>query len=83
MAKEFKFELNREGVRELMQSAAMKSVINDKAQRIVQFCGEGYEMESRTGRTRTSATVHTATPHAYYSNLKHNTLEKAVRSAKG
>lgn len=80
MAKSVKFELNRSGVRELMQSAAMASIVNEAARKMQTVCGDGYEVTTQSGKTRVNAEVHAATPHAYYSNLKHNTLEKAKRS---
>lgn len=73
-----KFELNRAGVRELLQSAEMKSVIDDYVNQVQKRAGDEYEAVVKTGATRVSGTVRAATPHAYYSNLKHNTLLKAL-----
>ena len=73
-----KLELNRSGVRELLQSSEMAGSCEDYASQIQQRAGEGYEMTVKTGKNRVVATVRAATPHAYYSNLKHNTLLKAL-----
>ena len=74
-----KFELNREGVAELMKCAEMQQGIYAMADEVVARCGEGVEAEKIVGKTRCSAKIRTVTPKAYYSNLKHNTILKAVQ----
>lgn len=77
-----KFELNRDGVRELLKSAEMQSVLSECASSVQGIAGEEYQSEIQTGANRCWAKVSAATPHAYYSNLKHNTLVKALGSVK-
>lgn len=76
---DFRFELNRSGVRELLKSGAMKSVVETHASAIRNRCGPEYGQDSYVGKTRVNAMVYPETPHAYFSNLKHNTLLKALR----
>lgn len=83
MATKFKFELNRQGVRELLQSSEMKSICTEAANRVAEAAGDGYEVSSQVGATRVNARVSPATAHAYYSNLKHNTLLKALGGLHG
>lgn len=73
-----KFELNRDGVKELLKGAEMQGIINDYAQQVQNAAGDGYESEMVTGANRAWATVKAGTAHAYYSNLRHNTLLKAT-----
>ena len=74
-----KFKLNSAGVKELLKSEAMKSVLDEHASQIQQRAGEGYEVEERNYPERAGAVVRAATAEAYYDNLKNNTLLKAVR----
>lgn len=78
MAK-MKFELNRQGVAELMKSEAMQSVLSDKARAIRDRCGDGYEQTVYVGRNRANASVKAVTRKARRDNKKNNTLLKAVR----
>lgn len=79
-----KFELNRAGVAELLKGAEMQGILSEYAEQVRQHCSAGsagpdeYEATTAVKGTRAVATVRAATPRAYYSNLKHNTLLKAV-----
>lgn len=73
-----RFKLNRAGVRELMQSAQMAAICEEKANAIAGRCGPGYEVTTYTGKTRANASVHAATPQARRENMENNTLLKAV-----
>ena len=74
-----KFELNRAGVRELMQSAEAMNVVREYAMQIQSRCpsGLGYEVTSMVGATRANASVFAATPEARRDNFENNTLLKA------
>ena len=84
MAKRVRFELNRAGVAELLKGPEMQQALSEHAARVQQRCTAGgagaeeYEAVTEVKGTRAVATVRTASSHAYYSNLKHNTLLKAV-----
>lgn len=74
-----KFELNRAGVRELMQSSEARNVCMEYATQILNRCpgGLGYEISSMVGSTRANASVFAATPEARRDNYENNTLLKA------
>ncbi|CAI3376007.1 hypothetical protein CIRMBP1304_00746 [Enterococcus cecorum] len=75
----FKFKLNRSGVRELMKSSEMQSVLTNYASNIRNRCGNGYEQDIYVGSNRANAMVSAATIKAKRDNNKNNTLLKAVR----
>ena len=74
---DFKFVLNRDGVRELMQSQEMQDVLVDFAEQVAERAGDGYSVY--VGATRANVSVMTATDEAAADNFDHNTLEKAIR----
>lgn len=78
MAKKWKVWVEPSAVYEVMNSAEVKAVLEDEANKIQARAGEGYEVTVQNGTKRASARVRAATPKAYYSNLKHNTLLKAM-----
>lgn len=75
----FKFKLNQKGVRELLKSDEMQSVLSTRARSIRERCGEGYEQDIYIGKSRANAIVRAKTYKAKKDNLKNNTLLKAVR----
>lgn len=82
MSKSFHFELNRAGVRELLLSGEMEGVISEHAERI-RSAAEGmtgleYASSTKKGANRVTGTVEADSAHAYYENLKNNTLIKAL-----
>ena len=74
---DFKFVLNRAGVRELMQSQEMQDVLVEFAGQVAENAGDGYDVYIGTNRANVS--VVTATDEAMADNLDHNTLEKSIR----
>lgn len=77
--KKVKVVLNSAGVRELLRSDEMESMLAKKASDIRDRCGDGYESDSYKGKNRAKATVWTATPDAMRDNSKNNTLLKGMR----
>lgn len=75
----FKFELNRDGVRELMQGQTMQEILKTKASEIQRRAGEGFESDIHVGKTRANAMVYPGDPKAYFRNLKSNILLKAIK----
>lgn len=75
----FKFVLNRQGVRELLQSEGVKNVVEEKASGVLGRVGVGFSMNSRVGKTRVNAMVYPETKEAFYRNLKTNILLKALK----
>lgn len=81
--KKFKFELNSAGVRELLNSNNMKSVLSKYASDVQSRAGSGYTTSVINVSDRAKAFVHTSTKSAQRDNLKNNTLLKALGSMKG
>ena len=73
-----KFELDRAGVRELLQSSAIAGVCLNYANGVRGRAGEGYEVTTYVGRNRVNASVHAATYEARKDNYDNNTLLKAL-----
>lgn len=77
MAK-LKFELNREGVKELLRSKEMMDVCREYANNALGKLGDGYEVTTHTGSNRVNAQVAAVTYAAKKENLSDNTIIKAV-----
>lgn len=73
-----KFELNREGVRELLRSKEMMDVCQEYANNALGKLGDGYEVTTHTGSNRVNAEVAAVTYAAKSENLKTNSIVKAV-----
>lgn len=73
-----KFELDRQGVGELLKSKEMEQVLEGYAQGISGRAGEGYRTGSYQGSDRVKVNVWPETPEAKRDNLENNTLIKAV-----
>lgn len=74
-----KFELNRNGVAELLKSPEMIEILREKARGIQEAVGDGYEISSYVGKSRANVSVKTKTKQAIRDNNKNNTLLKAMR----
>lgn len=74
------FTLNRNGVRELLQSEEMQAVIDQYASAKVSEAGEGYAYDVKVGQSRTYANIYPETDAAKADNLTNNTLEKVIRA---
>ena len=74
-----KFEIDRAGVRELLQSREAANVCTEYANAILSRCpsGLGYEASTIIGKNRARASVFAATPEARRDNYENNTLLKA------
>ena len=74
-----KFKLNSSGVRQLLQSAHMQTVLEQQASAIRNRAGIGYQQDTYVGKNRANAMVWADTHQAKRDNMKNNTLLKAVR----
>lgn len=74
-----KFELNRQGVGELLKSEEMQQYLSKLASGIKNRCGDGYSQDIFVGKNRANAMVWAETPEAKRDNLKNNTILKAVK----
>ncbi|MCR8969275.1 hypothetical protein [Facklamia sp. 7083-14-GEN3] len=75
----FKFKLNQEGVRDLLKSEEMQSILMEKASSARDRCGDGYSTSLHVGKNRANASVMAETIEARKDNSKNNTILKAVR----
>lgn len=73
------FKLNTNGVAQLMKSAEMQQVLENKASEIRNRCGEGYSQDVYVGKSRANAMVYADSFQARRDNMKNNTILKAVR----
>ena len=74
----FKFELDRAGVRELLQSEGVMSVLSSEANSRAASLGEGYSVNTYVGRNRCNAEICAETPEAQRDNLENNTLLRTI-----
>lgn len=77
-----KVVLNREGVRALLKSPEMLAICEEHAANTLERCGDGYEMDTHTGRVRVNAMVYANTYQAKSDNAKNNTILKALGGSK-
>lgn len=75
----FKFELNRAGVRELLKGGEMKNIVEGYASEISGRAGPGFAQDSYVGKTRVNAMVYPDNAEAYFRNLHSNILLKAIK----
>ncbi|MBQ1574204.1 MAG: hypothetical protein IIZ78_24020 [Clostridiales bacterium] len=73
-----KFELNRQGVRELLKSKEMMDICTEYANNALARLGDGYEVNTYSGENRVNAEVFAQSFAAKRENLKSNTILKAV-----
>lgn len=73
-----KFELDRNGVRDLLRSSEALAVCKGYADSALARAGEGYEVTTYVGINRVNASVHAETYEARKDNYDNNTLLKAL-----
>ncbi len=79
MSNRVKFQLNSEGVRQLLSSPEMKAVCKEYADRAASSLGSGYEVTTHTGRKRVNAEVAAVSYRAKKENSENNSILKALR----
>ena len=78
-----KVELNKAGVRKLLQSADVQQDLERRGRAIKQAGGVGVEMSSEVQRNRAKVTVYTDTPEAMENEATNRTLTRALDSGRG
>lgn len=75
-----KFELNKQGVSELMKSQEMRAILRDYGNEAVSRLGSGYEAtdSDTSSSVRAKVKVSATTYATRRDNLKNNTILKAV-----
>lgn len=76
---DFKFKLNKQGVKEFLKSKQVEDMLSDVASNIASRAGNGYKSNVQIGKNRATARVLPDTFKAKKDNKKNNTLLKAVR----
>lgn len=71
-------ELNSAGVRELLKSPEMQSIVGELAGEIAQRAGDGYASDVKMMGTRVIASAYTETRAAMKDTLENNTLLRAM-----
>lgn len=71
-------ELNKEGVKELLQSEEMVALLSEKAANAVSRLGRGYSYDTMVGKTRANADVHALSKKARRDAIDNSTIVKAV-----
>lgn len=69
-----KIKWNRNGFRELRTDPAVQANIVERAERIADACGPGFEVRASTPRNRARAVVLTTEPAAMVRNARDHTL---------
>lgn len=75
-----KFELNKEGVRQLMRSSEMMAVCESYARKAHKELGTGYKVDKYVGTNRVNVSVAADTQSAREENSKKNSILRAVKS---
>ena len=80
MTKGFKFELNQDGVAELLKSEEMQAVLESYAADVAKNAGPGYEPTTYVGKSRANVSVRVAavTEEAEQDNYENNTLLRSI-----
>lgn len=83
MAKTFQIHWNRPGYVELTHSKEVQSYCRKLAEKTLaranaSFGEDGYELKEKEFQLAKGFVVHPKTPHAYYSNKKHKTLQNSL-----
>jgi len=74
-----KVVLNSAGVKELLKSEEMQTIVSEHAKAIAGRCGAGYSDDVYVGKNRCNAMVYPETSAAKRDNLANNTILKAMR----
>lgn len=72
------FKLNSKGVRELLKSPQMQSILRERVRAIAGKAGEGYYSEVRSYKNRAVGRAYPGTSKARHDNYENNTLLKAL-----
>ncbi len=79
MAKDIEFVLDKQGVHELLNCQDLMTGMQQIGDSVASRAGDGYAADTRPGKVRAHTFVKAVDSKAYFSNLKHNTLLKAIQ----
>ena len=72
------FKLNRAGVREVLKSEGIMSILEGEAQARAAKAGSGYGVSTYVGKNRCNAEIRPETAAARRDNLRNNTLLRTL-----
>lgn len=75
-----KFELNLDGLNELMKSGEMQGVLSEAAGRVQAAAGPGYASDVAVASYVAIAKVHPTDSESAHDNLENNTLLKSLQA---
>ena len=78
--KVIRVDLNRSGVRSLLQGDAMQGIVGAHAKDKAKEAGAGYDSEVHMGQNRCYANIFPDSKEAAADNYENNTLEKVIRT---
>lgn len=73
-----KFELNRAGVRDLLRSEEVQSMLEYEAEARAASLGDGYAVNTMTGKNRINVRIIAESREAQAENLRDNTLLQVI-----
>lgn len=76
-----KFELNLQGLNELMKSPEMQSALDDAGAQVAMIAGSDYAASPKTGRWIGFSNVYPNSKRAAHENYTQNTLIKAISAS--
>ena len=82
MNSDFEFKLNSAGVRQLLKSEEMQSILSEYGSEIASNAGSGFEKDERVYKKIAVVNVYPKTEHARIKDYKENALLKAVGSSR-
>ena len=82
MNSDFEFKLNSAGVRQLLKSEEMQSILSEYGSEIASNAGSGFEKDERVYKKRAVVNVYPKSEHARNKDYKENALLKAVGSSR-
>lgn len=80
--KKAKVKYNMKAFEEIRRLPKTKSTLESSGSKIAEACGDGYEMRSGEGKTRSRASVLTTNAKAMRDNRKNNTLLRNMDAGK-
>ena len=78
-----RIELNRDGVAEILKSAGVLAELERRAHAIAAAAGDGFVVESSTGRSRARVRVYADTFEAKRAEAKDRALTRAIDAGRG
>ena len=73
-----RYKPNRAGLREVLASQEVASLVSDHAERIAAQCGDGFVASQRMGKSRQRAIVYADTWSAKHRDMRENVMVRVL-----